>query len=190
LLQKDLLAAMQDSRKCKLEINERFQDRLFAPKASGTPPLISAEIEKLRAQALHYAAKAQGGLGPAASSLERTPLKSLTDTLVCDPGDHDMRLDKLTAKFQNALADDLLVAAGVDAKGLRSRASKGVRVGQSPLIVLYRLLFRPAPSGLTDFASQHRLNLFLEAINAHPLPSGGTPRLSVVSPSAVTFRGG
>jgi hypothetical protein len=39
-----------------------------------------------------------------------------------------MRLDKLTAKFQNALGDDLLGAAGVDVKGLRSRASKGVRV--------------------------------------------------------------
>ena len=32
----------------------------------------------------------------------------------------------------------------------------GIPQGQSPLMALYRLLFRPALSGLTDFATEHR----------------------------------
>ncbi len=42
-------------------------------------------------------------------------------------------------------------------------------------MVLYRLDFRPALSGLTDFACQHFLNLFLEAITAQGSP--GLPSL-------------
>jgi hypothetical protein len=47
-------------------------------------PLTSSEIEKIKAQYLSYAAKIEGGLGPAASSIYNEPMKSLVNQLIAD----------------------------------------------------------------------------------------------------------